>query len=174
MTMTLYEVGLEGLELNQILSECDGELTPDLEQRLDIFLKGGKAKIDAACMVVRSLDASAEACMAEAKRLDDRAGMFSADAKRLKSRILGAVDAGFDGKVKTDMFTVWGQTSAETFSVDVAADCDLKKLHEADPELVKVGYSLDKAKCRQIIKDGATINGVTVTENPGTRYLRIK
>jgi hypothetical protein len=174
MMMSLYEVGVEGLELEIILSANDGELTPELELRLDSFLKSGKEKINAACMVVRSLDASAKACVDEAKRMSDRAGSFSKDCDRLKSRILGAVDAAFDGKVKTDLFTVWGQSSAATFAVDIEADCDLKALHAVDPDLVKVGYSLDKAKCRELIKAGIEIVGVTVIENPGTRYLRIK
>lgn len=172
--MNLYEVGKEGLELNEILTANDGELTPELEERLDAFLRSGKAKIDAACMVVREMKASEKAIEDETLRMEQRHGMFVADRKRLESRILGAVDAAFEGKVKTPLFTVWGQNSAETFSVEVAADADLKALHEADPELVRVGYSLDKAKCRELIKGGATINGVTITENPGTRYLRIK
>jgi hypothetical protein len=75
---------------------------------------------------------------------------------------------------KTDLFTVWGQTGADTFTVDIAADCDLQQLHQADPYLVRVGYSLDKANCREVIKEGTPIDGVTVTENPGKRYLRIK
>lgn len=171
---SLYDVALEGAEINDILAANDGELTPELEERFDALLRLGPNKIDAACMIALELSATAEACRSEAKRLTDRATSFDRNEATLKSRILGAVDAAFGGKLKTQMFTVWGQNAADTFTVDIAADVDLKKLHEADPELVKVGYSLDKAKCRQLIKDGSTINGVTVTENPGTRYLRIK
>lgn len=171
---TLYSITQEGMELNDILTATDGEITPELELRLDEWLKSGKGKIDAACKVVQSLTASADACLEESKRLNERTSSFLRNRDMLKDRILGAVDLAFGGKVKTDLFTVWGQTSADTFAVDIAADCDLKALHAADPELVKVGYALDKAKCRQLIKDGTEINGVTVQENPGKRYLRIK
>ena len=174
MTMTLYQVGLERQLLNDLLTSYDGELTLDTEQRLDMFLREGPAKIDAACMVVREKRLSEEALDSEIGRLEARKAGMAADRKRLESRILGAVDAAFDGKVKTNLFTVWGQTSAGTFVVDIAPDADLKKLHEADPELVKVAYALDKAKCRELMKTGVVINGVAVTEHPGTRYLRIK
>jgi hypothetical protein len=174
MTMTLYQLGVEGLELERILTESGGELSLETEDHLDTFLRSGKEKINAACMVVRAMKLSEDAIEEEIRRLDIRLASFESDRDRLEARILGAVDAAFDGKVKTDLFTVWGQTGADTFTVDIAADCDLQQLHQADPYLVRVGYSLDKANCREVIKEGTAIDGVTVTENPGKRYLRIK
>ena len=101
-SMSLYEVSVEGLELKSILTANDGELTPELEQRLDNFLRTGKEKIDAACMVVRTKRLSEEALDAEIQRLSERKKSFENDRKRLESRILGAVDAAFLGSVTVD------------------------------------------------------------------------
>jgi hypothetical protein len=175
MTMSLYEVGVEGLELERILTESDGELTPDTEQRLDTFLKQGKEKIDAACMVVRQKKLSEDALDAEIARLEARKTSFVNDRKMLEARILGAVDAAFDGKVKTNLFTVWGQTSAETVGFDIAPDADLASIQKVYPEVVRTKYELDKKTLKEMHKHGESLpNAVTVIENPGTRYLRIK
>jgi hypothetical protein len=93
----------------------------------------------------------------------------------LESRILGAVDAAFDGKVKTNLFTVWGQTSAETVGFDIAPDADLASIQKAYPEVVRTKYELDKKTLKAMREQGDALpNAVTVIENPGTRYLRIK
>lgn len=173
--MSLYEVGVEGLELNSILTESDGELTPETEARLDVFLKSGKEKIDAACKVVQSLEASSNSCIEEAKRLNERASSFLKDRDRLKSRILGAIDAAFDGKVKSNLFTVWGQTSAPTVGFEVSPDADLAEVQKVLPEVVRTRYELDKTALKSMRAQGKILpTAVTVVENEGTRYLRIK
>ncbi len=175
MTISLYDVGVEGLELNSILMESDGELTPETEARLDAFLKSGKGKIDAACMVVQSKKASEDALQREIDRLVARKQSFERDRKQLESRILGAVDAAFDGKVRTILFTAWGQTSAPTVGFDVSPDADLAEMQKVYPEVVRTKYELDKTKLKSMAAQGLILpTAVTVTENPGTRYLRIK
>lgn len=173
--LTLYDVTVEGLELERLLSDADGELTPELEARFDVFLKGGKEKIDAACKVVRSLEASSLMCQVEAERLSDRAVSFEHEAKRLEDRILAVVDAAFDGKVKTNLFTVWGQNSGPSVSIELAPDADLVQMAETFPDLVRHKYELDKAKAKSMRAQGVALPGaVTVTESEPTRYLRIK
>lgn len=173
--MSLYDIAKEGMELEEILVASDGEITPEVEARLDEFLKQGKERIDAACMVVRGLEASAKACDDEAGRLSARAKSFERNRDMLKARILGAVDAAFDGKVKTNLFTVWGQTSADTVAFEVAPDADLASIQRVYPELVRTKYELDKLTCKSMLAQGEVIpSAVSVTENPGTRFLRIK
>lgn len=172
---TLYEVAVEGKELEEILAAADGELTPELEARLDSFLKSGKEKIDAACKVVQSLEASASACVDEAKRLNDRASSFLKNRDSLKTRILGAIDSAFDGKVKTNLFTVWGQTSAPTVGFEVSPDADLAEVQRIFPEVVRTRYELDKLALKSMRAQGKILpTAVSVVENQGTRYLRIK
>jgi hypothetical protein len=45
---TLYDLAIEQREIYDILIENDGELTPELEARLDAVLRQSKDKVDAA------------------------------------------------------------------------------------------------------------------------------
>lgn len=172
---TLYEVGIEGAEIEALLIEGDGELSPELEIRLDAFLASGKDKLDGAAIVVGRLESSAAYCEIQAKRFKERAASFDNNAKALKNRILFAVDVAFAGKVKTDSFTIWGQNSAATVAFDVAPDADLAKLAETNPGIIRTTLSLDKQVLKMKHDAGEELpSAVTVMENPGTRYLRIK
>jgi hypothetical protein len=174
-SMSLYDVAKEGMELEEILLASDGEITPEVEARLDEFLKLGKEKIDAACKVVQNLKSCADACRAEAERLLERRTSYERNVEMLKARILGAVDAAFDGKVKTNLFTVWGQTSAPTTVFDVSPDADLAEVQKVYPEVVRTKYELNKTELKSMRAQGIPLpNAITVTEGEGTRFLRIK
>lgn len=169
---TLYELTMEGQMLMEHLAATDGELTPELEAQFDELLRSGKDKLNGAACVVRSLEANAEACKAEATRLLQRSASFVRQAESLKGRMLAAVDAAFDGKVKTPLFTIWGQTSAPTVAFEIAADADLGKVN---PELVRTRMELDRARCQELHKAGVSLpREIAVMEKPGTRYLRIR
>lgn len=175
MTMSLYELTTEGQKLMEILHATDGELDPVTEALFDELLRTGKDKMNAAACVVRNLETSANTCKTEGDRLYDRAAMYMREAEALKARMLAAVDAAFEGKVKTPLFTIWGQTSAPTISFEIAADADLGKLAESDPDLVRKKFELNKQRCIELHKGGDEFpREVAVMEKPGTRYLRIK
>ena len=57
--MSLYDVSLEGMLIEELLTANEGELTPELEQRLDALMKEGPERIEAAAMIVRGMEASA-------------------------------------------------------------------------------------------------------------------
>lgn len=173
--MTLYDISIEGMQLESILTENDGELTPELEARMDALLLEGPQRIEAAAMVVRTLETSAEAAKAEAKRLTERAASFEANAKSLKQRICIALDAAFDGKVKTPLFTVWNQTSADTVSFELENGASFEDLITTNPEMVRVSYALDKKAIAELYKNNAPLpDAVVPMPAQGTRYVRIK
>lgn len=170
--MKLYEIPMEFAELEATLIESEGELTPELEKRFDDFLRAGKGKLESGAMVVRGFEMEAEACASEARRLQERAQWLEKNSARLKRMILGALDAAFDGKVKTSLFTIWGQTSAPTSSIDLAPGTDLAMLPAA---FVRVKHELVKDAVKNAIKAGEELPAeIIVTTMPGTRFLRIK
>lgn len=170
--MKLYDIPIEFAELESVLTESDGELTPELEKRFDDFLRAGKDKLEAGAMVARGFEMEADACRAEAKRLTERALSLDKNCSRLKKLILFALDSAFAGKVKTALFTIWGQTSAATKSIDLAPGADLAALPEA---LVRVRRELAKDAIKDAIGKGEALpDEIIVTELPGTRFLRIK
>jgi hypothetical protein len=72
-TTTLYALGAEWLELDQLLAETEGELTPELQARLEAFSLAERAKVDGYVQYLRGLKAQAEALKAEAKVLSEKA-----------------------------------------------------------------------------------------------------
>lgn len=170
--MKLYDIPIEFAELESVLTESDGELTPEMEKRFDDFLRAGKDKLEAGAMVVRGFEIEADACMAEAKRLAERAGALERNSGRLKKLILFALDSAFSGKVKTPLFTIWGQTSAPTWSIDLTPGADLATFPE---QFVRVKRELAKDAIKGALSKGEAIpDDIIVTELPGTRFLRIK
>lgn len=173
--MKLYEIPMEFAELEQALVESEGELSAELEKRFDDFMCGGKDKIEAGAMVIRTLEREAEACKTEATRLKDRMASHEKNADRLKRLVLTALDSAFDGKVKTPLFTIWGQTSAATQSIDVAPGETLEELSARVPEFVRMKYELDRDAIKTSYKQGKPMpEGIIVSDVPGTRFLRIR
>lgn len=171
--MKLYEIPIEANEIEAVLADTYGELTPEIEQRIAGFLREGKEKIEAAAMVVKSLEDDAEVCKQEAERLLNRAAGLESGAKHLKGLMLFAVDEGFGGRIKTAKFTIWGQSSAATTGFELPPGADihavpLNYLRMKDPEL-------DKQALKAAYEAGLSIpEQIVVVEKPGTRYLRIK
>lgn len=172
---TLYELSLEGVQISDMLTENEGELTPEIERRLDDLMLEGPARMEAAAMVVKQLDANAMACEEEAKRLRERAKAFSANADRLKARMVIALDAAFNGKIKTPLFTIWAQNSAATTVVDLAPGFTPEMLYQEFPGLVRVKMELDRPKVLETHKAGGKLpETIFFGENEPTRYCRIK
>lgn len=172
---TLYDLTREGLELFDMLADNLGELTPDMEQRLDALMLEGPARIEAAAMVVRTLEANASACEAECQRLRERAKAFDEQASRLKVRMTKCLDTAFSGKVKTPLFSIWTQKSADRTLADLVPGVTPEMLHEERPDLVRVKMELDREKCVSEFKAGRPLPDLVLfEEKEGSRSVRIK
>jgi|SRR5579885_1884353 hypothetical protein len=175
---TLYDLTAEGLAIFDMLADNLGELTPELEQRLDRLMLEGPERIEAAAMVVRTLEQNAKACEEEAQRLRDRAKSFDAQADRLKLRMTKCLDAAFNGKVKTPLFTIYTQKSADRTVAELMPGITAEMLHKSNPELVRVKMELDREKCVEMYKDAerrtALPELLLFEEREGSRYVRIR
>jgi hypothetical protein len=175
MTLTLYEISFEGALIASILEESEGELTPEIEQRIEDLMKAGPGRIEAAAMVVRNLEASAEACENEVKRLAARAHAFQVNATRLKELMTMAIDTAFNGKVKTPKFTVYTQASADHVAFDVAPEHTIEEVEAFDSSLVRVSKELDKIALKERWKAGHALPvAIQFEVTPGKRSTRIK
>lgn len=176
LAVKLYEIPLEAMDIEQQLVENIGELTPELEQRIAEFLKAGKEKIEAAAVVVKSIESDADVCEAEAKRLSERAAGLRKSADHLKGLVLFAVDSAFDGKLKTAKYTIWGQTSAASVSFELAPEADVYLLATQEPWCVRMrDPELNKVALKEAHAAGKTLpDSVIAAERTGTRFLRIK
>ena len=172
---TLIDVGMDAIAIQDALFESQGEISPELEARLDGLLAKGKDSLDGAAWVVRKLTSESEFLKDEAKRYRERADSLERNVETLKGRMLFALDAAFSGKLKTEKNTLWGQNSPTTVSFDVAPDADLAKIAETDSVFVRRRYELDKVQLKNYYEAGDPIpSGILVSENPGKRSLRLK
>ena len=174
--MKLYELPLEASSLQAELEEAAGELTPDLEQRLDSFLALGADKIDAGACVLRTLEAQAEACAREAQRLKARQGSFQRSADRLRELLGRAVDA-LGGKVKTSRFTLWIQASPAQTRYLLAEWIDRLSFAGEYPGLVKCAQpELDQEAVAKLLQQPEAVcpEGVETVVIPGSRSLRLR
>lgn len=171
--MKLYDIPIEANEIETVLADNYGDLTPEIEQRIAGFLRDSKEKIESAAIVVKSLEDDADVCRNEAERLMKRAQGLENGADRLKGLILFAIDEGFGGKIKTPKFTIWSQISAPSVCFELPPGTDIhavpmEYLRMKDPELDKQAL---KAAMEAEIELPAQI---VVSEKPGTRFLRIR
>jgi hypothetical protein len=174
--LTLYDISLEGMLIADILTENEGELTPELEARLDDLMRAAPDRIEAAAMVLRQFETNAAICKHEIERLNERKASFENQADKLKERIRLAVDAAFNGKVKTPRFTIWTQKAADSVAFDLAEEFTLEMLQQDHPALVKTELKLDKAAIKAIYERQPDIlpEAIFVDEKEGSRYLRVK
>lgn len=175
---TLYDLTSEGLAIFDLLEDSLGELTPELEQRLDALMLEGKERLEAAAMVVRTLEGNAAACEAESDRLRQRAKAFQAQVDSLKKRMTLCLDSAFGGKVKTPLFSIWTQKSADRTVAELVPGVTPEMLYAERPDLVRVKYELDREKTVEQYKNAETRKELPelllFEEREGSRYVRIK
>ena len=173
--MQLYDIVVEGLVISDVLTENEGELTPELETRLDALLQAGTDKLESAERVSRNLKANAEACATEAKRLAERARSFERQNKALRSRMAVALEAAFGGKIKTPLFTIWCQRSAPTVRVNLAPNTNLDELRARRPDLFRTEHIFDEVTVKSEHVQGKQLPPeVTVEDVPGTLYCKTR
>lgn len=145
--MRLYDIPNEWAQIELDLEAAAGELTPEIEKRIQDLLAGGAEKLEAAMKVCRSLEHQAEAAKAEAQRLQDRARSFDNQVDRLRSLMLPALQA-LGGKVKTPSFSFFTVTRKNVaFDLKPGADIwglDPRFYRTKEPELNKI--ALKKAE----------------------------
>lgn len=172
---SLYTLAEESLEISRILEETAGELTPELEQRLDELMSGSEAKLESAAHVVRMLENQAHECGEEIIRLEDRAKSFFRQAEALKQRMQFVVDSLYSGKLKTAKWTLYTQKSPDTVYFQQRDGTDLVALLAERPELVRVKMELNKTALRESYDRAEELPPeIMALPSPGRRSLRIR
>lgn len=106
MNMTLYEMTAESIAIMDAIEEAGGEITPEIQGRLDALGESLPAKADAYCKLIRHFQARAAALDLEAVRLGEAAARDEKAAKRLKDHLLACMAMAGQRKVSTDLFGV--------------------------------------------------------------------
>lgn len=69
--MNLFEISNDLRMLLDNIEECDGEITPEVEEALSITEENGKQKIDDYIKAIRAVESDINACKLEKKRISE-------------------------------------------------------------------------------------------------------
>ena len=162
-------------ELREVLAEvddADGELSDDLEQRLDAAEAALSCKAEACLRYAADLDALAAARKARAEALRERADSAAAKAKRLREWVRGAaIRAGLKHLEAGDFAVTIAKPSKSVAIEDVAAFVSWAIANR--PDLVKevpAEWRPMKVEIKAAIKAGDELPGCALVDGePGLR-----
>lgn len=107
--LRLWEIATELDEIGEALVECGGELTPELEERLDLMSGAFEDKCEKIALFVKECEANAAAAAVEEARLAAIAKSFDTKARGLKGYLLHYMQRTGRSSLKTPRVRVWEQ-----------------------------------------------------------------
>lgn len=146
--MTLYELENQYRLLLDMAEE--GELSEDAARDMaEYLLEDIGDKIEGYGLVLRQLQADAEALKTEKMRLALRQAQIEKNIDRIREAMKGAMLLTGQQKIKTKLFTFGTTTRLKTF-VDVPED-------KIPPQFQKVTYKADTKEIEEFLKAGNVV-----------------
>ena len=163
--MKAFELPEMFIQLECLLQDPDSD-PQQIEAIRAMLVQEGPAAIDNTIYLIKDIEGQMDAISKRIKELQERKKRKEDSITRLREMMISIVDQCFDGKVKTAEFRA---TCFDSHKVDIDAP-DLTIVPDA---FVRKGKDeLDKAKVKDALKDGMTVNGVSVVERT-ERSIRI-
>lgn len=154
--MNLYEITVEQQQLNALLEENGGELTPEIEEALKINLDNFNAKAEGYVKAIKNYKAEEDAIAEEIKRLQEKKRVNANAQARLKEALKNAMDTFDTPKVQAGLFKV-SLTKSEAVNI-INEDA-------IPQEYKKVKYEVSKTDIKNAIKSGLVVEGAEIVEN---------
>lgn len=169
---TLYEITSDMRAIDQLLDECGGDVSDErvlqaIENWMAELDTNLRDKVDGYAAYISELLAKALARKAEAKRLTQLAKANENAAKRLKERLMWALEERGVSKVETPLYVVSVAKNGGKAPLDIQVPAT-----ELPMEYQKVEYSPANDSIRNALEQGIEIDGCTLMER-GTS-LRIR
>lgn len=163
--MNLYDLKNEYLALMDMDAGDDAGFKEALDTTMSVGGELIEDKLEKTLLVARSLEASADACMAEAKRLTERAQGYKRNADACKTRVKDAMSELGMSKVKRTLLSFTLVKGRQVCNVVDATSIPAQYMVE------KVSINPDKAAILNALKAGKFIDGCEIGE--GSSSLRI-
>lgn len=153
MGQSLYTIAEDQRLINAMLEENGGELTPEIEEAMQITEENFMAKAEAYGATISEYDAQAEACAAEIKRLQDYKRTCENVSRRMKERLSDAMHTFNRDKVTagTFRFSFRSSTAVRIENEDIIPD-----------EFFKTERTLCKKELMDALKAGEYIAGAAL------------
>lgn len=155
--MKLYEIAQEELDLLCEIEELEGELTPELEERLKINAENMSSKMEDYCKAIRYYEMTVANAKSEKERLDKLIKRSERSQQWLKDAILNVMNATDKPKVSAGTFTVGTRKSTAVNIIDESA---IPARYANEVVTVKI----DKTAIKDAIKNGEEVPGAQLVE----------
>ncbi len=152
---TLFEITQEVIELASLLEE--GELTPELEERLAITREELDSKAENYVKVIRQAEGDISIIDAEIKRLKGLIDSKSKVVDRMKEALSTAMTAFKVDKIETALMKLFFRKSESVEILD-------ETLVPEQYKLSRVVVNPDKILIKKLIKSGESVPGAEVVE----------
>lgn len=154
---SIYEISTSYLSILDQLEENGGEITPEMEQQLNITEIEVRQKSEAYVAVVKTLESSTKTIDDEIKRLQARKKTMVKLSTSLKDRLSMALKTFGIDEIKNALFTINFRKSESVIIDDIQALPDICKV-------VKV-EAISKTEIKKMIKSGQDIPGAKIITN---------
>lgn len=158
MIMNLYELTIEQLEINRMLEENGGELTPELEEALLITEENLSQKAEGYCKAIAIYNGQAATLDEEIKRLTAKKKVAENAVTRMKDSLKATMQVLKLDKINAGTFTI---STRKSKSLEVLDEALIPEDYKETVTTIKV----NKNAIKDAIKNGAEIEGVELKEN---------
>ena len=150
--MNIFNIQNEYKLLVSELIENGGELTPELELSLQINKDQLQSKSENYAYIIKQIDAECDIIDNEIKRLQQAKKVRENTVDRLKSTLTTAMNTFEVTEIKTPLIKINFRKSESVIVYDVNSLPQMFKT-------IKVTETPDKAKIKEVIKNGDTVVG---------------
>ena len=154
--LTLYQLTEEHKLICDALEENGGEITPEIEAMLAINAENFVTKADGYCEIIAKYLNMAEAAKARKAQFDNVQKVAENTAKRLKERLLLAMDEYGMDKVEIGLHKLSKRTSK---AVEITDEAKIPNNY------IKVTTSIDKSALRTDLLNGVLVEGAELKTN---------
>ena len=158
VNMSLFQIDQAIEEVLSLVDPETGELTEEVEAKLDQLEVLRSQKIVNIGLYYKNLTSFAEACKAEEKAIAERRKQAERKALWLKAYLADTLQGE---KVKTPALAI---TYRKSMAVEETKDFNLKELEKNFPALIKVTKSVNKTEAKNMLKNGIGIKGLKLVE----------
>ena len=156
--LTLYNIEKEYLDLTSEIIENEGELTPELDERLTITKNALEYKANQYAHVIKTLDHEVDAIDKEIERLQAMKKARSNAKDRLKKAVADAMQIFEITEIKGEFMKLY-------FKKTEAVVIDDEKLLPSTYQREKITYTPNKTAIKEAIENGEEIPGSHIQEN---------
>lgn len=158
MSLKLYEIEQQYVELANQIIDNDGEITEELEKQLKINENELKTKGQAYALIIKQFEADNASIKAEKERLDNLAKSRQKTIDKLKERLLQSMNLYQLKDITTPLTKISIRNSTSTTITD---ESSIPKEYMIITETKKP----DKKSIKEALQNGTVVAGAELTTN---------